>query len=87
MGILQARILEWVAMPSSRQVPIRETYMKTTKRWDLPGGPVDKNLYSNAVDTGSITSQGTKIPRVRKQLSLHVATTEPTYSRAGTRPN
>ena len=74
-------------MLSSRQVPIREMYMKITKRWDLPGGPVDKNLYSNAVDTGSITSQGTKILHVRKQLSMRVATTEPTHSRAGPRPN
>jgi len=30
---------------------------------DFPGGPVVKNLPSNAGDTGSVSGQGTKIPQ------------------------
>ena len=37
--------------------------------WDLPGGPVVKNLPSNAGDEGSIPGQGTKIPDATRQLS------------------
>ena len=45
---------------------------------DFPGGPVVKNLPSNAGDTGSIPGQGTKVPHAMRQLeSLHAATTEP----------
>ena len=44
---------------------------------DFPGGPVVKNLPSNAGDTGLIPGQGSKIPHA-KQLSPHTATTEPT---------
>ena len=32
MGFLQARILEWVAMPSSRKTAIENTEWKTKKR-------------------------------------------------------
>ena len=32
--------------------------------WDFSGGPVVKNLPSNAGDVGSSPSQGTKIPHV-----------------------
>ena len=39
--------------------------------WDLPGGPVAKNLPCSAGDTGSITGQGTKIPHTAEQLSPH----------------
>ena len=35
-------------------------------------------LPSNAVDTGLIPGQRTKIPHGTKQLRLHSATTEPT---------
>ena len=38
--------------------------------WDFPGGPVVKNLPSNAGDAGSIPGRGTKIPRAARQLSL-----------------
>ena len=34
---------------------------------DFPGGPVVKNLPSNAGDTGSISGQGTKIPHAAGQ--------------------
>ena len=36
---------------------------------DFPGGPVVKNLPSNAGDAGSILGQGTKIPHAEGQLS------------------
>lgn len=45
---------------------------------DFPGGPEVKNLPCDAGDTGVIRSRGTKIPRAVEQLSLRVATTEPT---------
>ena len=44
---------------------------------DFPGGPVVKNLPSNAEDAGSIPGWGTKIPYAAGQLSPHAATTEP----------
>ena len=40
---------------------------------DFPGGPVVKNLPSNAEDVGSILGQRTKISHATGQLSLHVA--------------
>ena len=43
---------------------------------DFPGGPVVKNLPSNAGDVGSIPSRGTKIPHAVGQLSPHTATRE-----------
>ena len=45
--------------------------------WDFPGGPVVKNLPSNAGDAGSILGQGTKIPHVAGQLSPCATTREP----------
>ena len=44
---------------------------------DFPGGPVVRNLPSNAGDTGSIPGWGTKIPHAVGQLSL--CTLEPTH--------
>ena len=41
---------------------------------DFPGGPVVKNLPSNAGDTGWIPGWGTKIPHARGQLSPCTAT-------------
>ena len=38
---------------------------------DFPVGPVVKNSSSNAVDTGSMPSRGTKIPYASEQLSPH----------------
>ena len=43
---------------------------------DFPSSPVVKNPPCNAEDTGSIPSQGTKIPHAFEQLSPPVATTE-----------
>ena len=43
---------------------------------DLPGGPVVKNLPSNAGDAGLIPGWGTKIPHAMGQLSSRATTTE-----------
>ena len=43
---------------------------------DFPGGPVVKNPPCNAEDTGSIPSQGTKIPHAAGQLNPCATTTE-----------
>ena len=42
----------------------------------FPGGPVVKDLPSNAGDLGSIPGQGTKIPNAVRQLSPHGTTRE-----------
>ena len=41
---------------------------------DFSGGPGVKNPPSSAVDAGSITGQGTKIPQATEQLSLSTTT-------------
>ena len=51
-------------------------HCKETRR-DFPGGPVVKNLLSNAGHAGSIPGRGTKIPRAAAQLSPRATTTEP----------
>ena len=38
---------------------------------EFPGGPVMKNLSSNAEDAGSISGQGNEIPHAAGQLSPH----------------
>ena len=50
---------------------------KDTDLRDFPGGPVVKNLPSNAGDMGLIPGQGTKIPHATGQLSPRATTTEP----------
>ena len=52
----------------------------------VPGGPVVKNLPSNAGDVGSIPGWGTKIPYASQQLSLCAATIEPVLQRLGAAP-
>ena len=49
--------------------------VKTTVS-NFPGGPVVKNLPSNARDAGSIPGQGTRIPRAAGQLSPPPTTRE-----------
>ena len=44
--------------------------------WDFPGGPVVKNLPSNAGDAGSIPGWGTKIPHAEGQLTPCATTTD-----------
>ena len=52
---------------------------KDKEKWGgaFPGGPVVKNLPSNAGDEGLIPGGGTKLPQATGQLSLQVTTTEP----------
>ena len=54
----------------------RNLHFKKQASWDFPGGPVGKNLPSNAGDAGSIPGRGTKIPHAAGQLSPWGATTE-----------
>ena len=56
--------------------PVRMAIIKRSTR-DFPGGPVVKNLPSNAGDVGSITGQGIKITHATGQLSPHAL--EPTH--------
>ena len=46
-------------------------------RWDVPGGPIVKNLPSNAGDVGSIPGWGTR-SCMRQLRSPHAATKKPT---------
>ena len=43
--------------------------LKRNEIRDFPGGPMVKNLPSNAGDVGLIPGQGTKIPHATGQLS------------------
>ena len=52
-------------------------FLLKSRRRDFTGGLVVKNLLCNAGGVGSITGQGTKIPRALEQLSLWATTTEP----------
>ena len=45
---------------------------------EFPGGPVVKNLPSNAGDVGSIPDQGNKILHATEQLSPHALKTTAT---------
>ena len=56
---------------------MKENMHEDNRSRDFPGGPVVKNLLSNAGDTGSIPGQGTKIPHATGKLSLSAANTEP----------
>ena len=49
---------------------------------DFPGGPVVKNLPSNAGDTSSIPGRGSKIPHAAEQLSPRATTIEPVHQRS-----
>ena len=56
-----------------------KTKVHLKKTSDFPGGPVIKNLPSNAGDVGLIPGFGTKIPHAAKQLSPCTANTEPKH--------
>ena len=49
-------------------------YLKIPGPWDFSGGPVVKNLPSNAVPIGSLSGRGTKIPHAMGQLNPDAAT-------------
>ena len=62
---------------------IRNNTYQTNKKvskysMDFPGGPVVKNLPSNAGDVGLITARRTKIPHATGQLSPRATTSEST---------
>ena len=60
----------------STSLDIREMKIKTTRR-DFLGGPVVKNLSSNAGDVGSIPGRRTRIPHAAGQLSPRTTPREP----------
>ena len=70
----------WFSLQSLTLLPY--PILQESLYWDFPGGPVVENLPSNAVDTGLIPGQGTKIPHAAGQLSLCATTTEPMRSGA-----
>ena len=77
--------LLWILILLPSLLKILSSY--TIQEWirgDFPGGPVVKNLPSNAGDAGSIPGQGTNIPHAAGQLSPHATTREPTRSGACT---
>ena len=51
-------------------------FSQKIKNRDFPGGPVVKNLPSNAGDAGLIPGRGAKIPHATGQLSLRATTRE-----------
>ena len=50
--------------------------LKNAMHGEFPGGPVAKNLPSNARDTGSISAQGAKISYAKEQLIPRATTRE-----------
>ena len=58
------------------------TLLNKDSYWDFPGGPVVKNLPSNAGNVCLIPGWGIKMPHAAGQLSPHTATTEPARSGA-----
>ena len=76
---LNLRILHWQAdsLPLSHQGSPPNIHRGNNNDRDFPGGPVVKNLPSNAGYVGSKSDQGTKIPLALEQLNPWVTTTEP----------
>ena len=57
--------LKWL----STELSWRRNSASRLQNWDFPGGPVVKNLPSNAGDMGSIPGGGTNIPHAKGQLN------------------
>ena len=76
---LNLHILHWQAdsLPLSHQESPTNIHRGNNNDRDFPGGPVVKNLPSNAGYVGSKSDQGTKIPLALEQLNPWVTTTEP----------
>ena len=73
----------YTAIRNNEILPFATTWMdlegfmlNEISQQDFPGGPVVKNLPSNAGDPGSIPGWGTKIPHAMGQLSPCATTTE-----------
>ena len=67
-------------IPKKLQSPVIQFYLSSSIKnamGDFPGGPVVKNLPSNAEDMSSIPDRETKIPYAKGQPSPHTGTTEP----------
>ena len=62
MGILQARVLEWVAMPPSRDLPYPgiEPRSPTLQADSLPSEPPGKAMYRMIVPNIQIIRSGAK---------------------------
>ena len=75
---LNLHILHWQAdsLPLSHQGSPSNLHRGNNNDRDLPGGPVVKNLPSNAGSVGSNSCQGTKIPLALEQLNPWATTTE-----------
>ena len=67
---------EQLTLPTFTCEMFLHLHLKTGICRDFPGGPVVKNLPSDAEDMGLIPGQGTKIPHAAGQLSPHATTTE-----------
>ena len=76
---LNLHILHWQAdsLPLSHQGSPTNIHRGNNNDRDFPGGPVVKNLPSNAGYVGSNSCQGTKIPLALEQLNPWATTTEP----------
>ena len=72
---LNLHILHWQAdsLPLSHQESPTNIHRGNNNDRDFPGGPVVKNLPSNAGYVGSKSDQGTKIPLAMKQHHKYCA--------------
>ena len=71
VGILQAIILEWVAISFFiyTSSTCKKYICKEMTKWDVPSGPLVKNPHTNAGETGSAHSPGD--PRCCGPLKPH----------------
>ena len=70
--------INWQMVNKMWHTHTRDYYLiKTRNKGDFSGGPVAKNLPSNAGDKGLIPGQGTKIPCAVGQLSPRATTKDP----------
>ena len=66
--------------PKPQNLALKHVFKNIIKPWTFYGGPVVKNLPSNAGDSGSIPGQRTKIPHATGlELSPCAATSEPRH--------
>ena len=72
----------WPIGSTLQNIPL--SFLSYSKAENFPGGPVVKNLASNAGDAGLIPGQGTKIPHASAQLSRNATTREIPHTAAKT---
>ena len=80
-GILQARILEWVAMPSSRGSSISRDQYLSLLHWQVDSLPPSHqgSLTGNLKDINSLTRDGTHAPCNEVWSANHCTTKEFPY--------